>query len=137
LAAHRLVRTGQTAMFCDHSHRTIGVAFWPSGAFVTLVSSSSKLSQSASLPVRSARTSISIARLCWTAQARAGIASGPVVVKVVESEIGTFLEPWRYEGTSAGGAVSRLNGTITEITGILSTLDSNLFLSVSAAADGN
>ena len=130
-------KDGQRTMFCDNSHRTIGIAFRPSVGFVTLVSSSSKLSQSASLPVRSARTSISIARLCWTAQVKAGIASGPAVVNVVESEVGTFFEPERYEGASAGGAVSRLNGTITEMTGILSTLDSNLFLSESATADDN
>ena len=68
---------------------------------------------------------MSTARLCCSAHVKAGTDSGPDFANVVESEVGSFADPGRYEGGSAGGAVSRLNGTSTETTGI-STPDSNL-----------
>jgi len=52
------------------------------------------------------------------AQVKAGIDSGPYFENTVESDVTTFPGPDRYAGGSTGGAVSRLNGTSTEITGM-------------------
>jgi hypothetical protein len=53
------------------------------------------------------------------------VESGPDFANTVDSDVGTLADPGRYEGGSAGGAVSRLNGTNTEMIGI-SIFDSNL-----------
>lgn len=110
-----------------HAQSMIGASFLskPAGTCVATVSSSSNPSNTESLSVRSLRTSTSTARLCCNAQLRAGAFSGDSLVYVVDRDTGNLPDPDRYEGTSAGGALSRLNGTSKEMTG-MSILDSRL-----------